>query len=168
MRLLNKYFTVFHTYRISSIDTVVAVAPLTVCCMTYMDRVPLMPFWLLPLYRLKERLLGKTRIDPVMVRHYEQALSREEVTVSWKREHSGIVGEVRFGDAVYYAQGNNADSFIACVNDVLYAVSNVPWYYIPILGGHRRVLPRPEEYQKLANGNVTHSTASLTPRAVSA
>ncbi|MBU1705894.1 hypothetical protein KKG19_04200 [Patescibacteria group bacterium] len=110
-------------------------------------------------YRLslaKEALFGDNEIIYEVLWCNKNKLP-DDVRVSWERDDEWIVGKVNVGGHEYMTQARSAREFVEMVNDLLYAVYEIPHRYAQKLGSYR-LLPNKEEFDKLNNAAVKKSS----------
>jgi hypothetical protein len=113
------------------------------------------------LHRIKEAIFGDDKIIYEVLIHHKQRLPANDVRVAWEREGDFIVGRINTDGHLFVAQGRSATEFIECVNDVLYAVYQVPIKYAESLGGDYRLTPPKAEFENLNNKAIKKSTLAL-------
>lgn len=113
------------------------------------------------LHRIKEAMFDDTNIIYEVLLHHKQRLPNADVQVEWWREGELIVGEVKTHDTSFVAQGRSAKEFVACVNDALYAVYEVPLKYAEQLGGDYRLTPPKEAFDALNDKAVQKSNLAF-------
>jgi hypothetical protein len=113
------------------------------------------------LHRAKKALFGDNEIIYEVLMHHKANLPNSGVKVEWERDGKFIVGTIRVGTDEYMTQGLNAKEFVEMVNDVLYAVYDVPLEYAEQLGGDYRLTPSLEEFARLDNATVMKSTMNF-------
>lgn len=110
---------------------------------------------------LKERVFGDKEIVPEVLICHRNKLPTSSVEVSWKRDGEYIVGAIKIEDEKYPTQARSAKEFVEMVNDVIYAVYEIPHKYIEPLGGAYRITPSQEEFAKLNDAAVKKSSFSV-------
>jgi len=106
-------------------------------------------------FMLWQTLRSKRDLTPEALAFYTERIAQKKVNVSWERDGKFIIGSINVDGEMYMTQATTAQEFVDMVNDVLYAIYNIPTEYIPIM--KMKVLPKPEEFQKLNDISIKKS-----------
>jgi hypothetical protein len=113
------------------------------------------------LYLIRKALSWHNKIDFDVLAHHRANLPNAGVRVEWRRDGEYIIGTVKLHDGSIFTQGRTAMEFVEMLNDALYAAHDVPLEYSEALGGDYRLVPSPEDFQRLKDDAVMESAFTL-------
>lgn len=82
----------------------------------------------------------------------------DSIEVNWHREGKFIVGRVAADGKKFMTQGLNVDEFVEMVNDAVITVFDIPEDYINVINKSKAYLPTAEEYKRLNDNKISHSS----------